>query len=124
MIDTVVIKLAATMWRVSKLGHPALTSLTFLLNSIPSVVHTVDGDPSSNGCGHSIFEDGRIGFHQRGSLFIQRIIGVDKIRKEQLQALKYTCDRVEWSPVLSQDIQTNFALLVDVWVINLRFPTW
>lgn len=72
---------------------------------------------TSHGALHVLFKQPPVVLQDLGSLLVQWVLGVG-LQEEILQAINYGVYRKDWLPVLSEDVEADVALEVNIGMIN------
>jgi len=97
------------------------TSSSLLCSSreVAAVHHTVYRYATAYCVSDNAIEAALVLFHEGRGFLVKRIVRIHEFREEQLQALQNGRDGIKRFPIVSEHVQTNLPLLIDVWMINL-----
>lgn len=84
--------------------------------------HAIKGDAldrsSTHSCACIALEAFSVGSEILSGLLVERI-GSIRLEEEELHANDDSIEVENWFPVLSQDVETDVALEIDVWMVDL-----
>jgi len=106
--------------KFSHLGSPFGQSFTSdrVLLQTPLEVDSIKG-ATFHGLLHILLKDPAVCLELNRSLLVEGILRV-RFQEEILKTIDYGVDCQHWFPVLSENVETDVALEVDVRVVNLR----